>query len=261
MSELNYALIKANIIAARDTGEANLRKQLAYLYRIFDYYGWCDLLLTHLSVRIPHEKALLIQPFGLTFNEVTPDNLIKVDFSGKIIDNKYGFEINKNGTAVHRSIYANRSEINCILHTHSHYGVAVANQEQDLLLLDQMTMMFAGKIGYHDFETLFTKNTKQEQLLHDMQGKYVMILKNHGLLSAGSSITEAFWFHYYLEASCKVHILTTSTGSKLQYPDKEIVVDTAAQYDLWRNHNDQVEVGNSDWLFDAAKRKIGYIFK
>lgn len=261
MAELTYDSIKANIFASRDTSEANLRKQLAYLYRIFDHYGWCDLIVTHLSVRIPNEDALLILPFGLAFDEITPENLVKVDFSGNIIDSKYGFQINKNGTTVHRSIYRNKPEVNCILHTHSHYGVAVSNQEQDLLLLDQIAMMFDGKLGYHDFETLFINDNEQDQLLHDMQGKYSMILKNHGLISVGSSITEAFWFHYYLETSCKLHVLTASTSSKIKYPSKETVANTAAKYDLWRNHNDHIEVSDSELLFDAAKRKIGYIFR
>lgn len=260
MAELTYESIKANIFTARDISEANLRKQLAYLYRIFDYYGWCDLIVTHLSVRIPGEDALLILPFGLAFDEITPENLVKVDFDGNIIESSFGFHINKNGTTVHRSIYRYKPEVNCILHTHSHYGVAVSNQEQELLLLDQIAMMFEGKLGYHDFETLFINDNEQDQLIQDMQGKYSMILKNHGLISVGSSISEAFWFHYYLETSCKLHILTASTGSKIKFPSPATITNTAAKYDLWRNHNDHIEVSDSELLFDAAKRKIGYIF-
>lgn len=260
MNELNYQNIKNNIINARATDEQNLRKQLAYLYRVFDYYGWCDLIVTHLSVRIPNEEALLILPFGLAFDEITPENLVKVDFDGNIIDSKFGFQINKNGTTVHRAVYRNFPEINCILHTHSTYGVAVSNLDEELLLLDQIAMMFHGKIGYHDFETLFINDNEQDHLLHDMQGKYSMILKNHGLISVGASITEAFWFHYYLETSCKLHVLTRSTGGKIKYPSEETVINTAAKYELWRNHNDHLEVSDSELLFDAAKRKIGYIF-
>eukprot|EP00347_Sterkiella_histriomuscorum_P012514 403368285 len=121
-------------------------------------------------------------------------------------------------------------------------------------------MMFHGKIGYHDFETLFINDNEQDHLLNDMQGKYSMILKNHGLISVGTSITEAFWFHYYLETSCKLHVLTRSTGGKIKYPSEETVINTAAKYELWRNHNDHLEVSDSELLFDAAKRKIGYIF-
>lgn len=260
MSQLNYESVKKNIIAARSTDEVNLRKQLAYLYRIFDHYGWCDLIVTHLSARIPGEDALLILPFGLAFDEITPENLVKVDFDGNILDSKFGFQINKNGTTVHRAIYRHFSHVNCILHTHSTYGVTVSNLEEELLLLDQIAMMFDNKIGYHDFETLFINDNEQDQLLHDMQGKYSMILKNHGLISVGTSITEAFWFHYYLETSCKLHVLTRSTGGKIKYPSLETVTNTAAKYELWRNHNDHLEVSDSELLFDAAKRKIGYIF-
>lgn len=260
MTTLTYETVKNNIIAAHDKSEQNLRKQLAYLYRIFDHYGWNDLIITHLSVRVPNENALLILPFGVAFDEVTPDNLIKVDFDGKILESRAGFQINKNGTTAHRAVYKNCPEINCILHTHSTYGVTVSNLEEDLLLLDQISQMFYGKIGYHDFETLFINDNKQEHLLHDMQGKYSMILKNHGLISVGTCIEEAFWFHYYLETTCKLHVLTRSTGGKIKYPSPATVENTAAKYEIWRNKNDHIEVSDSELLFDAAKRKVGYIF-
>ncbi|MDF3054561.1 MAG: class aldolase [Gammaproteobacteria bacterium] len=260
MNSLSFNKIQENIIDARQTDEKNLRKQLAYLYRIFEYYGWCDLIVTHLSVRIPSENALLILPFGLSFDEVTPENLVKVDFDGNIIESPCNFNINQNGTTVHRGIYRNMPHIHAVLHTHSEYGVAVANLEDELLLLDQIAMMFYGKIGYHDFETLFINNNEQEQLLHDMQGKSAMILKNHGLLTVGQSIAEAFWFHYYLESSCKRHVLTQSIGGKIKYPHPDTVKHTADKYEQWRNKNEHMAVSDSELLFDAAKRKVGYLF-
>ena len=246
MQNITFKQIEENIISSRALNEENLRKQLAYLYRIFYHYDWCDLIVTHLSVRVPNENALLIIPFGLAFDEVTPDNLVKVDFAGNVITSHSGFSINKNGTTAHRAIYSKSQEINCILHTHSHYGVAVSNLEEDLLLLDQLAMMFHGKLGYHDFETLFINDNEQDHLLKDMQGKSSMILKNHGLITVGKNITDAFWFHYYLETSCK--------------PSKATVENTAAKYEIWRNKNDHITVSDSELLFDAAKRKVGYIF-
>ncbi len=260
MTQLNYEQLQHNIIAARSLSEANLRKQLAYLYRIFYHYDWCDLIVTHLSVRVPKQDALLILPFGLSFNEITPENLIKVDFTGKVLESKFGFKINQNGTTAHRAIYRACPEINTILHTHSTYGVTVSNLEQDLLLLDQIAMMFSGKIGYHDFDTLFINDNQQDKLLQDILGKNVVILKNHGLISVGNSIAEAFWFHYYLETSCKLHVLTMATGGKIKYPAANTVKNTAEKYDLWRNANDHMELSDSELLFDAAKREIAYIF-
>lgn len=260
MKSLNFGDIEKNIINSRATTEDNLRKQLAYLYRIFNHYDWCDLIVTHLSVRLTNENALLILPFGLAFDEITPDNLIKVDFDGKVLDSKYGFQINKNGTTVHRAIYRENPDINCILHTHSHYGVAVSNQAENLLLLDQIAMMFHGKVGYHDFETLFINDNAQTHLQKDLRGKNSMILKNHGLISVGRDIMDAFWFHYYLETSCKIHILTRSAGTEIQRPSQATVENTAAKYEIWRNKNDHLSVSDSELLFDAAKRKVGYIF-
>ena len=260
MSELNFDLIKSQALAAQDTSESNLRKQLAYLYRIFHHYGWCDLIVTHLSVRIPNEDALLILPFGLAFNEITPDSLIKVNFDGDMLDSKYGFTINFNGTTVHRAIYRKYNHVYCILHTHSNYGVAVSNLDQELLMLDQIAMLFYNKIGYHNFDRLFIKDNGQEQLLADMQGKQCMILKNHGLITVGNSIAQAFWFHYYLELTCKNHILTTSSGSKIHFPDEEVVKQTAAKYEYWQTTSDVHGISDSLILFEAAKRQIGYIF-
>ncbi len=260
MANLNFKSIEQNIIASRSSSEENLRRQLAYLYRIFDFYGWCDLIVTHLSVRIPGENALLILPFGLSFDEITPDNLVKVDFNGQIINSHAGFQINKNGTTVHRAIYSHNPEITCILHTHSTYGVAVSNLKEDLMLLDQIAMMFHNKVGYHNFETLFINDNQQGQLMADMQGKQCMILKNHGLITIAKTLEEAFWFHYYLETSCKLHILTRSAGGEINYPDPEAVKHTADKYEVWREKNDHINVSDSELLFDAAKRKVGYIF-
>src|SRR5262249_29138111 len=105
MSTITQQSIDAAIAKSRDKTEANLREQLAYLYRIFDYYQWCDLIVTHLSVRLPEENALLINPFGLSFKEITPDNLVKVDLEGNVLETRSGLPNNKNGTTVHRAIY------------------------------------------------------------------------------------------------------------------------------------------------------------
>jgi ribulose-5-phosphate 4-epimerase/fuculose-1-phosphate aldolase len=260
MKTLTFDQVSKNIIAAREKTADNYRKQLAYLYRIFDYYGWCDLIVTHLSVRVPNEEALFIIPFGLSFDEITPDNLVKVDFEGNVLESPCGFQINKNGTTAHRAIYKTNPEVNCILHTHSHYGVAIANLSSDLMLLDQIAMMFHNKVGYHEFKTLFINDNEQEDLLSDMQGKQAVILKNHGLLSTGKTIQEAFWFHYYLETTCKIQVLTMSAGTKINFPSENIVEHTAGKYEKWRNTNDHIAVSDSELLFDAAKRKVKYLF-
>lgn len=254
--QLTKQVIEENINKSRGLDEANLRKQLAYLYRIFYHYDWCDLIVTHLSVRVTNEEALLILPFGLAFNEITPENLVKVDFNGNIIDSPCGFEINKNGTTVHRAIYSNYPEINCILHTHSRYGVAVSNLDEELLILDQISMMFYKHVGYHNFDTLFINDNEQNQLIRDMKDKYCMILKNHGLISVGRTIIEAFWFHYYLELTCKLHILTRSSGSSLKAPSKEAIITTFNKYEIWRNENNHINISDSELLFDAAKRQV-----
>jgi ribulose-5-phosphate 4-epimerase/fuculose-1-phosphate aldolase len=256
---LDQKALIASIEQIRDPSEENLRRQLAYLYRIFDYYQWCDLIVTHLSVRVPNEDALLINPFGLIFSEVTADNLVKVDFDGNIIESRLGFANNRNGTTVHRAIYRAYPEVNCILHTHSHNGVAVSSLAENLMLLDQIGMMFYGKVGYHDFETLFINDDKQEHLMRDLKGKQCLILRNHGLLAVGKNIPEAFWFYYYLEYACKIQVLTMSTGGKIKPASDEAIQQTATKYDVWREKNEHMPVSDSELLFAAAKRLIGNI--
>lgn len=249
-----------NINNANVATEENLRKQLAYLYRIFDYYGWCDLIVTHLSVRVPNEDAFLFIPFGLTFKEVTPENLLKVDFNGNIFENESGLQLNKNGAIPHIAIYSHYKNVNCILHTHSTYGVVIANLEDDLMLLDQISMMFYDKVGYHDFNKLFAKDNAQEELIKDMEGKQAMVLKNHGLLTVGNTIADAFWYHYFLETTCKIQVLTMATGGKINFPNPEIVKSTEKNYTIWKDKNPDIPSGGANLMFEAAKREIGYIF-
>jgi len=260
MSSLTQAMIVDSAKASRAQTEDNLRKQLAYLYRIFDYYQWSDLIVTHLSVRVPAENALLILPFGVSFKEITPENLIKVDFDGNVLTSHGGFDINHNGTTVHRALYRAKPDVNCILHTHSHYGVTVSNLEDKLMLLDQIGMMFYNKVGYHDFETLFINDNEQDALHRDLKNYNCMILKNHGLLTVGNSITEAFWFHYYLELTCKIQVMTMSTGGKIKFPSEHIVKQTAEKYDTWRNKNKNIPIGDAELLFEAAKRQVGNLW-
>ena len=182
--------------------------------------------------------------------EITPDNLVKVDLDGNVLESKSGLPNNKNGTTVHRAIYSAKPNINCILHTHSQFGVAVANLDEKLMLLDQIGMMFYNKIGYHDFEKLFINDDQQQALINDMQDYSCMILKNHGLLTVGHTIAEAFWYHYYLETTCKIQVLTLSTGGKIHHPSEEAIKQTAASYERWKNVDSKL-------LFEAAKRLTG----
>ncbi len=247
--------IRASINQATELSEGNLRQQLAALYHIFDYFGWSDLIVTHLSVRVPGEEALLINPFGVAFKEICAENLLKVDFDGNIIDSPHGHPLNNNGCTVHRAIYRGRSDIQTILHTHSLYGTAVSSLKEGLLLLDQIAMMFHNRIGYHNFDTLFIHDNDQKKLLEDLGNNNCMILRNHGLLTIGSDIAEAFWYHYYLENSCKLQVTTMSTGGTIQLADEEVIKETAARYDHWREHNQGDGVPGDKWLlFDAAKR-------
>ena len=238
----------------QDNSEASLRQQLAALYRIIDNNGWADVILTHCSVRLPGEDAYLFIPFGLMFNEINADNIIKVWFTGEI-DSPCGFPINVNGSRAHTAIYKNRRDVNCIIHTHSNNGVAFSNSKKQLLCLDQTTMFLHNAVGYHEFNTLFINDREQKQLVADLSNHKCVVLRNHGLLAIGESVPLAFWNYYFLERACGTELQLLSAGIDISNPDNKIKDEVSAQYAFW-NTSENGYPGSADLLFLAEKRRL-----
>lgn len=202
--------------------EWETRLDLAACYRLIHMFGMDDLIYTHISARVPGpEEHFLINGFGLLYEEITASNLVKVDLDGNVVgESEWG--INPAGYVIHSCIHREKPEIGCVLHTHTVAGSAVSAQDGGLLPLTQTAMLFTGKLAYHDYEGVALRKDEQARMLADMGDCRVMILRNHGLLTIGETIPEAFVQMYFLEQACRMQIAAQSGGGKLRTPAPKV---------------------------------------
>lgn len=208
--------------------ERATRVDLAACYRLIHMFGMDDLIYTHISARVPGpEEHFLINPFGLLYEEVKASNLVKVDLDGNVIgDGDWG--INPAGYVIHSCIHRERPDVGCVLHVHTVAGTAVSAQQEGLLPLTQTALLFHGHLAYHDYEGPALDTDEQSRLVADLGDKRVMILRNHGLLTAGRTIDEAFVLAYYLEQACRMQIAAQAGGGALRKPPMAVRKKTGA---------------------------------
>ncbi|GAA4402040.1 class II aldolase/adducin family protein [Tsukamurella soli] len=215
--------------AATIKTEVELRRELAAVYRLIAHFKMTDLIFTHISVRLPGpEHHFLINPYGLLFEEITASNLVKVDLAGNLVEPSV-FEVNPAGFVIHGAIHAAREDAQCVLHTHTQAGCAVAAQEAGLLPINQISMEFYNRVGYHDYEGIALNLAERERLVTDLGERSAMILRNHGLLTVGTSAQDAFLRMYYLERACQIQIAAQHSGA-LRLPSPEVAEHTARQF-------------------------------
>lgn len=201
--------------------ERKLRVQLAAVYRLIDRFQMSELIETHISARLPGQTdGFLLNPYGMMFHEIAASDLVKVDFRGNAIDGEWS--VNPAGFVIHSAILSARSDVNCVLHTHSRYGTAVSMLECGLLPASQFALQFYNRVAYHDYEGVSLDLAERERLVKDLGDKNVMILRNHGLLTVGRTIAEAFVLMFYLEKACEAQILAQSTGTPLIIPPEDV---------------------------------------
>lgn len=217
-------------------GEAEwaVREELAAAYRLAARFGWTDHIFTHFSARIPGvHDYFLINSYGLTFHEVSASNLVRIDIGGDVLYDPLGRGHNLAGYVIHGAIHSARPDLTCILHTHTTAGVAVSAQENGLLTyLSQHAARFHGHVAYHDYEGFAFNREEQARLIRDIGEHRILILRNHGLLTAGSSIGEAFHHLYFLERACGIQIAAQAGGNALRQPADAVVAEAATVY--WR---------------------------
>jgi ribulose-5-phosphate 4-epimerase/fuculose-1-phosphate aldolase len=207
------------------------RVDLAACYRCAALYRMTDLIYTHISARVPGpEHHFLINAFGLTWDEITASSLVKVTLEGEIVDDPAGLGINRAGYVIHSAVHRARPEINCVMHTHTAAGIAVSAQEHGLLPISQHAMRFTGALAYHDYEGVALDLDEQQRLQRDLGTHKAMILNNHGLLTAGETVAEAFDLMYYLERACTAQIDALAGGAKLRIPPPEVAAKVAEQF-------------------------------
>ena len=212
--------------------EWKLRVNLAACYRLVAMYGWSDLIFTHISAKLPESVSgkdhhFLINPYGLMFDEITASSLLKIDLQGKQI-NESNFYVNHAGFVIHSTIHEARHDAVCVLHTHSRAGVAVSAQKEGLLPISQQSSLLLSSLAYHDYEGLAVHDDERDRLKADLGDSKYMILRNHGLLTVGCSVPDAFLAMYFLETSCQIQISAQAGGTLSPVPQKVLDGVTSA---------------------------------
>ncbi len=209
--------------------EWETRQDLAAFYRTIPYFGWDDLIFTHISAKVPGaDDEFLINPYGFLFDEITASNLVKVNLKGKILSDTNNF-INPAGFTIHSAIHESREDAHCIVHLHSNDGVAVASLKDGLLPLSQTGMLVRSQIAYHDYEGVALFEEEKERLVKDLGEARLMILRNHGTLALGKNVAEAFTNIYFLEKACSYQVRALSGNLELNYPSEESIETTRKQ--------------------------------
>ena len=209
--------------------EWQTRIDLAACYRIIAMHGWDDLVFTHISARVPGpDEHFLINPYGMLFEEITASSLVKVDLAGeKVLESEH--PVNPAGFVIHSAIHEARHDAACVLHTHSRAGVAVSAQAEGLLPLSQISLVVYATLGYHDYEGIALNDEEKPRLVADLGNNLALILRNHGLLTVGTSIPDAFLMMYALETACQTQIMAQSGGGELVQVGAPIVEGIKAQ--------------------------------
>ena len=216
--------------------EWQMRVDLAACYRLADMHGFSDIIWNHITAKIPGTENFLINRFGLRHDEITASNLVTLGLDGKVIDPGSATsdeDINVTGYVIHSAIHAARTDLHCVMHSHSEHSLAVSALKEGLIPMVQDAMPFYKRVAYHDYEGLSTDTAERERLAASLGDKNVMILRNHGLLTCGESVGEAFMLMYYLERSCRVQMQVLATNREYTVLSDKICEAAADQYVLF----------------------------
>ena len=222
--------------------EWQARVDLAACYRLVAHYGMTDLSFTHISGRIlGQDGEFLLNPYGLMFEEVTASSLVKLDMDGTILDDG-PYEINPAGYTIHSAVLAARADVSCVLHTHTNAGMAVSTQKDRLRPLTQTSLRFYEQLAYHDYEGAALDLDERDRLAADLGQERAMILRNHGLLTAGRTVPEAFVLIQRLESACQAQIAAQQSGVPLTEISPAVCEETRR-----RLERSNVTAGEREW--------------
>jgi ribulose-5-phosphate 4-epimerase/fuculose-1-phosphate aldolase len=219
--------------------EREARNELAGVYRLFARLGWHELIYNHITVRVPgQDDAFLINPFGLMYREVTASNLVKVNLAGEILEES-SHGINPAGFVVHSAIHRHRSDAHAVIHTHTTAGLAVACQKDGLLPMSFPAVFYTDRLSYHEFEGITLDSDECERLARDLGDNNAMILRNHGLLTCGPTLADAFAEMYHLQRACEVQVAAMSGGAAIVMPSAKVARHAAIQFDQTARYGSQ----------------------
>jgi ribulose-5-phosphate 4-epimerase/fuculose-1-phosphate aldolase len=212
--------------------ERQVRQDLAAAYRLVAHYGMDDSIYTHISARVPGtEDQFLINPFGMLFRDITASSLVKIDLAGRILDDS-PYDVNPAGFTIHSAVHGARHDAACVLHTHTVAGVAVSSLAGGLQPCNQWALQFYQRVVYHDFEGIALDPEERERLVADLgPTARALILRNHGLVTLGRTVSEAFILMLNLERACRVQVAIESSGQPVYPVPAEVCEKTAQQYE------------------------------
>ena len=213
--------------------EWRARVDLAAAYRLVAMFGWDDLVFTHISARVPgpggeHTGQFLINPYGFMFEEITASSLVKVDASGVKLDDT-AFDVNPAGFVIHSAVHGARHDAGCVLHVHSLNGIAVSAQKGGVLPLSQQSIFVLSSLGYHDYEGVALRDEEKPRLVADLGEANFLMLRNHGLLTVGRTVPDAFLSMYLFETVCTIQVRAMAGGGELVSVDPRIVATARQQ--------------------------------
>ena len=234
LSQIKIASLRGKVSA----DEWKMRVDVAACYRLVAFFGMNDLVYNHISGRVPGEEGhFLINPYGYAYEEVTASSLVKIDFDGKVVlDSGTGYGVNHAGFVIHSAVHRGRHDAGCVIHTHSPAGMAVSALKCGLLPLTQNAMFF-GEIAYHDYEGPAVDLDEQKRLISDLGERSAMILRNHGLLTVGTTVCEAFVVMHWLERACQAQLAAMACNTELNLPDPKTVALTSERYKPGQRRN------------------------
>jgi len=208
--------------------EWRTRVNLAAAYRLVALFKWDDLVFTHISARVPgSDDHFLINPYGFMFEEITASSLVKVDAQGNKLDDT-PFAVNPAGFTIHSAVHGARHDADCVLHVHSLNGIAVSAQKGGVLPLSQQSIFVLSSLGYHDYEGVALRDDEKPRLVRDLGDKTFLMLRNHGLLTVGATVADAFVSMYLFETVCTIQVRAQAGGGELIAVPPQIV-STAQQ--------------------------------
>ncbi len=227
---LKFKSLKGKVSPA----EWDARVDCACAYRLVRHFGMDDMIYNHISARIPGTEEFLLNPFGLTYDEMCASSLIKVNLAGKVIwepdfPKGLGYKFNPTGFVIHGAIHEAKPELHCVIHTHSLAGMAVSSLKKGLLPMTQTAMRF-DKVAYHDYEGVALDHAERQRLLANLGDCDVMLLRNHGPLAVGRTVAEAFNNIYRLERACRTQLMAQGGGDEIVLPPKSVIEKTNHMY-------------------------------
>ena len=215
--------------------EWQTRVDLAAAYRLVALFGWDDLVFTHISARVPGangkeggEHEFLINPYGFMFEEITASSLVRIDAQGNKLDGS-PFDVNPAGFVIHSAVHGARHDAGCVLHVHSLNGIAVSAQKGGVLPISQQSIFVLSSLGYHDYEGVALRDDEKPRLVADLGDKSFLMLRNHGLLTVGRTVADAFLAMYTFETVCTIQVRAMAGGSPLVEVDPRIISTARAQ--------------------------------